>query len=223
MPLPLLVALSMLQGQTPAPTTAWDISKPLAKSKITWTITSDVKVGGGDHNSTLNHTMDVTDVDKDGTAKVTVSWSDITVDGAPAGQDNTWKVLFGARGSVDSAGEEDDDIRRMLSPTTFVKPEKPVAVGDKWTFDLIPKKAKDRAVKYEYEVKAAEKLKDVDTLKINYKFTEKGSDGTTAEGDWWIAKDGHVVKFDIKVKNWIVPFAGADGIEGHLTGVEKAK
>ncbi|HTQ10719.1 MAG TPA: hypothetical protein VMI31_11650 [Fimbriimonadaceae bacterium] len=83
-------------------------------------------------------------------------------------------------------------------------PDKEVKVGDKWTEKFKPKDGKDVTV--DYEVVEQTKVGDADALKIKGKLSEDGP----MKGDctYWIGKDGAMLKFELDLKSWPVPFAG---------------
>jgi hypothetical protein len=176
------------------------------KSKTTYAVVVNVEQGGQPHEAKLTMLREVKSADTK-EAKVDVTWKDITLDDQPIGEDRTFPLTATLRGGLtSSAGEFGDDERRMLSPFAFVYPESAVDVGDKWSFENKPTGGTAHTVSY--EVKAIEKIGEQDAMKIAFKLDEKEDLGEHAEGTFWVAKSGRVLRWDMKVKNWIVPMAG---------------
>ena len=198
----------------------WDLKPGIApKAKASLAVIVEAATGDGDHRAEFTVVREIGDPDG-ANHKATYLWKGLTVDGQEVGEDTAWDVTVGPRGAVlattDMMG---DDIRRMLSPMAFVFPEKPVGEGDKWTAEVRPYKDKDDfLLTYSYEVKGVETLDGSEALKVALTLVEKSTDGMNGEGTWWIGKDGSVLKFEMKVKNWIVPMAGSDLIEAKIAG-----
>ena len=89
-----------------------------------------------------------------------------------------------------------------------------IDVGDKWTFEMTPAKADKRIMTSSYEVVGTEKLKGIDALKISAKLEEKGENGMSSKGFFWISKEGKPLKYELDVKNWVVPMAGSEPVDG---------
>lgn len=106
----------------------------------------------------------------------------------------------------------DGNAYRFGNMSGIRAPEKPVAVGDKWSYEIkADAKTGAAAGKGEGEVLAQEKVGDYDCLKVkwNYKETE-GADAASSEGTAWInTKDGSVVKAVGKFVK--APIPGAPG------------
>lgn len=99
---------------------------------------------------------------------------------------------------VEIKGEMVDGSAYRFSNMNIVKaPEAPVKVGDKWSYEVkADSKTGAVAGKADYEVLAAEKVGDRDTVKIKWTYKEtEGADAASSEGTVWMdAKDGAVVK-----------------------------
>jgi hypothetical protein len=67
-------------------------------------------------------------------------------------------------------------------------------------------------------IEGVEAVGGVDALKVDVKFTEDGEGGVSAKSTWWLNKSGKVLKFEVKVTDWVVPMAG----NGYLTATIKA-
>ena len=50
----------------------------------------------------------------------------------------------------------------------------------------------------------------VNTVVIGATLKEAGDSPITGTGTWWLSKVGKVVKFEVKLTNWVVPMAGSD-------------
>ncbi len=198
----------------------WEIKPVLeAKAKASWAVKVDAAMGDGDHHAEFTVIRELGAMDGPN-HKATYSWSHLTVDGTERDEDTAWEVTINPRAAiVATTSDMGDDVRRMLSPMAFAYPEMPVGEGDKWTAEVRPYKGKDDfLLTYAYEVKGFEQIGDTDALKVALKLTEKGPDGMTGDGTWWIGKDGSVLQFEIKVKNWVVPMAGPEPVEAKITG-----
>ncbi|MCB8932020.1 MAG: hypothetical protein M9921_01780 [Fimbriimonadaceae bacterium] len=198
----------------------WELKPGIEpKAKAAWAIQVDVDSPDGGHQAEFTMVREIGDADG-ANHKATCAWSKLLVDGGEVGEDPTWDVSFGPRGAlVGTTDMMGDDIRRMLSPMTFVYPEGAVGDGDKWTAEVRPFKGKDDLLlTYAYEVKGVEKVDGADALRVAATLTEKGQDAMSAEGTWWVGKDGGVLKFQMKVTNWVVPMAGGDLMNATMTG-----
>ncbi|MEO0249038.1 MAG: hypothetical protein ABIN58_05740, partial [candidate division WOR-3 bacterium] len=109
---------------------------------------------------------------------------------------------------IKSSGTEDKDEYRREHMTLFLFPDDPVKVGDKWSREIkADPKRNIVAAKVEYEVIAAEKVGDLETLKIKFNFKEsEGAQPISSEGHFWIhVKDGSMVKLVGASKNVPTP------------------
>jgi len=199
-------------------TDPWDL-KPTAdpKTKLTWDVKIEAQAGGQDHHAAFKFTRVLKSDDAKKTV-VTFGWDHLEVDDQDGQEVPPWDAVVGARSEIlKMDGDTDDSYRRMLAPLLFIYPEKPVAIGDKYTFDAKPS-VKGETITYAYEVKKSDTINGSPTLVIGTKFTEAGADGSTGDGTWWLSKTGKIVKFEIKVKNWVVPMAGGGPVDATLKG-----
>lgn len=198
----------------------WEIKPNLApKTKSSWVVGVDAQTPDGDHRAEFTLVREMGE--KDGEArKVSMGWHHLLVDGAEMPDEILWPVTVDTRGAVvGTTAEEGDDIRRMLSALTFAYPDKAVGDGDKWSVEVRPSKGKDDLMlTYAYEVKGMEAVDKVDALKVFLTLEEKGTDGMRGEGIWWVAKDGTILQFEMKMKNWVVPMAGGQPFDAFIKG-----
>lgn len=191
------------------------------KARAAWAVVIDVDTDDGNHQAEFTYVREIGDPDGDN-HEARCLWEKLLVDGAEMGDPPGWDVSVGPRGAI--VGTNDmmgDDIRRMLSPMTFVYPDKAVAEGDKWEGQVRPYKDKDDLLLiYTYEVLGFEKVGDAEAIKVASKLTEKGRDAMGAEGTWWLGKDGALLKFSVKVTNWVVPMAGGEPMNARITGTK---
>jgi len=185
----------------------WLLKAPYKpQAKTTWSITATASMNGEDHQATLKNTITISST-SDAEIKAKGEWTDVTVDGQdqPGGEETTWDIVFKPNGSIQSA-HDDVDYARMLAPLVFIYPNREVKVGDKWTEKFRPRDGKD--ITFDYEVVEQTKVGDADALKIKGKLSEDGP----MKGDtvYWIGKDGTLLKYELDLKGWVVPFAGND-------------
>lgn len=178
------------------------------------------KIDGSDHEAKFKFSHEVQKFEAGKPFEAKLAWSDLEVDGNEIGEENVFSCTCDARGAITATTSEmGDDVRRMLSPIVFVYPSSSIKMGDKWTFDFKPKKDGDEGMaSWSYEVKGSEKVGDVDALKISSKFAEKGTSSMNATGNWWLAKDGRILKFDVDIKSWVVPMAGPETVNAVIKG-----
>lgn len=195
-----LAASALCQG--------WNLKAPYeAKAKHSWQVVVTANVGGMDVEAKMKQHV-VVDSVSEKEIKATASWTDLLVNGSEQqDDDSSWALVLNPNGSLVSAGEH-VDYARMLTPAAFVYPGKEVKVGDKWTSKVKPKDGKE--ITSDYEVVEIAKVGDVEAMKVKLKLSEEApKDGVAmkAEGFHWVAKDGKVLKFELDIKNWIVPMA----------------
>lgn len=198
----------------------WELKPNLEpKAKASWVVGVDAQTPDGDHRAEFTLVSEIGAKNGD-VQKVSMGWSKLTVDGNEMGEEIIWPVTVNARAAlVGTTAEEGDDIRRMLSALSFAYPDKPVGEGDKWSVEIRPYTGKDDfMLTYAYEVKGIEPIDKVDALKVALTLTEKGNGGMTGEGIWWVAKDGSVLQFEMKMKNWVVPMAGGEPFDATIKG-----
>lgn len=106
----------------------------------------------------------------------------------------------------------DNGYWRMANMNVFRMPDKPVKVGDKWTFE-IAKDSKTGAVaaKHEYEVLGVEKVGRFECLKIKNTFKEtEGSEPASSTATLWVdLVDGSLVKAEASQNKVPIPEAPA--------------
>ncbi len=197
---------------------AWELKPSVdPKTKLSWGMTVEAQAQGQDHHAAFKFSQLLKTSD-DKKKVVTFSWDHLAVDDQEGQDVPAWDAAVGTRGEIlKMEGDTEDSFRRMLSPLLFVYPEKPFAMGEKWSFEAKPS-GSNPTFTYSYEAKKTEMVKDTMTVVLATKIVESGKDGMTGEGTWWLSRAGRVIKFEIKLKNWVVPMAGADAIDATLKG-----
>ncbi len=203
----------------------WDIKPSFTtKTVVAWNVTVDAHVESQDHHAKFRFERTISSADAK-SAKAKIAWKDLEVDDNPNDVPGDFQVTMGMRGELLSSESTEfgDDLRRMLAVFSFVYPEKPIDVGDKWTFDMTPANGEKHKLTITSEVVGTEKLKGVDALKISTKLEEKGENGMSSKGFFWISKEGKSLRYELDVKNWVVPMAGSGQVEAKIKGeaVEK--
>lgn len=189
----------------------WEIKPPYQKDKTyKMNVTIDVESQGEHVAVTLGASLGITQQDDKG-FKANLSWTDITVNGSPAGMTMDAVCTLDKRGKLLKADSEMvEEFRRQMLPMFFIYPEKPIEAGDKWSDETTknPDGTKYQ-IKQEFEAKGIEKAEGDDAMKVAVKFTESGESAMQVTGFFWIAKDGRPLKLDLDVKNWPIPQQGA--------------
>jgi hypothetical protein len=179
--------------------------------KQVWATIVDAQAGGQGHHAVFQ----LTRVAKSKTAEktvVTYNWEKLSVDDQEGESLPGWDLVVGPQGQLlKGDGSTEDDYRRMLSPLVFVYPEKPVVIGDKWNVEVKPEGAAKK-LSYSYEAKSKETVEGVNTLIVAMTLKEDGDNAISGTGNYWISKVGKLVKFEVKLTNWVVPMAGADAV-----------
>ncbi len=186
----------------------WEVKPPyVEKSKLAMDATLDVSYQGLQLPVKATAEILVGSISEK-EIKTVMALRGLEVDGQPMGSDVEMNFVLNKRGfPVSTDSEYGDQARRMLMPTLLVYPESAISAGEKWIFQ-----AEDpRKTKLEYEVVAAEKLGDIETLKVSVKLSETAQEPMTATGFYWLGKDGKVQKMDVSVKNWPIPQVGGIG------------
>ncbi len=177
--------------------------------KESWATIVDAESEGISHHAVFNLTRLTKSSAPEKTTQ-TFRWERLSVDEKEGQEIDPWDVTVGKNGELLAmAGAVEDDYRRMLSPLVFVYPEKPVAPGDKWTMTPKPV-ANGRKFTYAYEVKSIELVEGAPAILIGAKVTESGDQPIKGDGFWWLSRVGKVLKFEMKLENWIVPMAGSE-------------
>lgn len=108
---------------------------------------------------------------------------------------------------------------RAANLSMLKRPDNPVNIGDTWTEDIKPdSKLGSVGMHGTYKLEAAEKVGDVEALKISAVNREvEGTEAGSIEATYWISKtDGSLVKYTAKWSN--VTFAGAPApLSGTMT------
>ncbi|MDR3689468.1 MAG: hypothetical protein P4L46_08830 [Fimbriimonas sp.] len=197
---------------------AWNLNVVLdPKVKLSWGVTVDAQAEGQEHHATFQFSRQQKSSDDKKTV-VTFVWDHMTVDEQEGQEIPAWDAVTGPRGEILKLDDgSDDSYRRMLSPIVFVYPEKPVSPGDKWSYVSKPDGAGVK-INYDFEATKTELVDGVQTIILAMKYKEDGADGATGEGNWWLSRVGRVVKFEVKVKNWVVPIAGPGSVDATLKG-----
>ena len=189
----------------------WPINKsidPKAPKQV-WSMLIDAESEGQNHHATF----ELSRVTKSAsTAKIieTFSWDKLTVDDIEGEEIPAWDATVDKNGAIlKMEGDTEDSYRRMLAPLNFVYPDHPVAEGDKWKIEVKPV-GTGANLTYAYEAQRKEIVDDTNTLVIAVKITEEGKEPITGTGFWWLSKVGKVIKFEMKLENWIVPMAGSE-------------
>jgi hypothetical protein len=171
------------------------------------------QVMGTDASLTADVDYKVTKVDKDGntTVEATTKNMEIEVNGQTISPDPAVATRVSKpNGEVTDfkADVEDPNGWRMAILNNFIYPEKPVDVGDTWTWSTAGDSKKGTvALSETYKFDSLEKVGTHDTAKIKVSFKEtEGSDPATKDGFVWIdVKDGSFVKSDSTWTNLPTP------------------
>ena len=160
------------------------------------------QVMGTDATLTADVDYKYTKVDKDGntTVEATTKNMEIEVNGQTISPDPSVATRVSkANGEVTDFKADVDDPNgwRMAVLNNFIYPDKPVNVGDTWTWSAVGDSKKGTvAITETYKLDSLEKVGTHDTAKVKVSFKEtEGSDPATKEGFAWIdVKDGSLVK-----------------------------
>jgi hypothetical protein len=214
----ILPALALLTIS--APTQAWEIAPPYQKGEtVAWNTNIAVNVQGTDLSVRLNYIFRVTEVSEKET-RGNVFFADLEVEGMAQDSDGEYDLRLSPRGNAHaSQSEHGDAFRRMSAPLFLVYPDKPVSVGDKWTLEH--KGSEGGTFTYRCEAKGEEKVGDKEALKVQMTTSEDAGDRTSSDGMYWVGRDGKVLKFEIRIKNWIVPMADGQPVDATVTGILK--
>lgn len=119
-------------------------------------------------------------------------------------------------------GEESDaETIRLALLTTVKAPEKPVAIGEKWSATLKSDVKETFPVEAKYEVVGTEKVGEWDTIKVSFSSKETGDGKGEASGTIWLnTADFSTVKEDSKIKNAPLSMA-PDGVDMTVTSERK--
>ncbi|MBX3119203.1 MAG: hypothetical protein KF784_09070 [Fimbriimonadaceae bacterium] len=206
-----------------APQDTWELKSPFTKGyEATYTCKVNVDAGGQQLEANFNQLIKVADGGSGKPWKGTITWLDIMVDGNAAGDPPPWDVKWSEDGSVFATpGDMGDDIRRMLAPLTFLYTGKPVAKGNAWKTQVKAEEKSAPVVEYNYESLGQEAVNGKDAMKFKVTMKEVADEGVSADGTWWVAKNGVVVKFEMSIKDWLVPMAGDQRMAAKVVGTLK--
>ena len=148
----------------------------------------------------------------------TFAWDKLKIDGEEGITPPHWDATVDSHGQILSVDTtKDENVRRMLSPLIFGYPEKAVAVGDKWSVELTASQNRAK-LDYRYSVKSIEKIDGTSCMVVVESITESGQSPLTGNGTWWLTRVGKVVKFELKLSNWVVAMAGPEPMDVTIRG-----
>lgn len=177
--------------------------------KQVWSMLVDAESEGENHHATFELDRETRSVTPTKTID-TYGWDKLSVDDSEGQEIPSWDAIVDRNGSIlRMADGIEDSYRRMLAPLVFIYPDHPVSVGEKWNIDVKPKGPGGKLT-YAYEAQKKELVEGTNTLVIAVKLTEEGKTPITGTGFWWLSRVGKVVKFEMKLENWIVPMAGSE-------------
>lgn len=196
-----LTAASFAQG--------WILTAPQSKQKSSWDLSLEAPISGRNVHATLVHAFEIKNVAADKIEGV-ASWDHLVVDDEELGDTTHWELSLAPTGSIAKA-KDGDGYSRMLMPFFFGYPNREVQPGAKWS-ETVKRSADAKAVKFDYEVLERTNVGSREVFKISSKFKEDGANGMTGDDIFWVGKDGAVVKFELKLKNWVIPMIGEDAV-----------
>jgi hypothetical protein len=198
-----------------APADKWEIKPNLTKdNKISYRMSIDALVNSSEeHHALFTQTTTFHERAEEDT-KSSMIWDNLEVDGQSGMNAPTMYFKVNGRGLVTGVMDMEDPFRRMITPLYFAYPDTAIGEGDKWEAKTGP----DGNYKLAFEVKGTETITGEETLKIEEKIKE--SNGTYGDGTWWVNKSGVPVKFELKLKEWVVPFAGPEAVEATIKGTK---
>ncbi len=205
----LLFAVSMSSAE------GWLLKSPYQPhTKMKWKVVTDTTVSEHAVQSVVTHILKIAS-DVDGKATGTLDFTDMEINGNKSGFDApTWDMVFARDGMLTTAGGGPDCLRQ-LAPTTFIYPNKEVAVGATWEATL-KFDENGKGAKAKFTVLEMTKLHEEDVLKVKTTLAEES--GLHSEGLFWLSKEGMVLKYKVDVKNWTVAGSGIPSLDAKLTG-----
>lgn len=187
---------------------------------------ADLKVSAGGANLTLQikqvQRVKFTNVASNGdvTVEQTTESGEISTNGntspLPDEEKTTDTLVIHPNGTLasykssESAAEAQNSVR-LIEATSVVFPDKPVGVGDSWSYTYQPdEKLGIRAAKAEFKIDGEETVAAANSFRVELTYAEtSGAHPITAKGTLWIEKSsGDTVKSDLSVDS--VPFGGAE-------------
>ena len=152
----------------------------------------------------------------------TFGWTQLVVDGADQ-PDEEFKVSVKPNGTLRSVDSDfGPGMRRMFLPFYFIYPEKPLVPGGSWTYkDTKEEEVDGHTTDFTYKLEGTEMYKSKKAQKVAVKFNEVGPNPLKGDGTYWLDEEGRVVKFELKVTGWPVPYVGeifTATISGEIAG-----
>lgn len=100
------------------------------------------------------------------------------------------------------------DSYRAAALETLIVPDKPVKIGDTWSYKTDGSAKKWKKTQVDYKVESTEKVGNYDCVKVSFnaKELEGGDDAAAEKGNLWLSKaDFSLVKREAKVTNLPLP------------------
>lgn len=150
-----------------------------------------------------------------------LAWRQVVANNEPT-EDWEAPIALAPNGMLRSVESEfGPDATRMNLFFFPIPPDKAIAVGGEWSFERKPEATTDApAYSAKYTAKGAEKLDDVETLKVAVELKEAGAGGMSITGHYWFDREGKIRKFDLDIRNWPVPHIG-QSFGAHIVGLLK--
>jgi hypothetical protein len=183
---------------------SWMLKAPYEAEQVTaWNVTINTVIEGKERVARIKQVLTI-DSKTDKGIKARAAWTNILIDSADQSPSDTqWDVSLNLDGSIASAGQS-GDYGRMMTAGAFVYPNKEVKAFDTWTSKVRPGRgAKEMTLKY--TVLDFTKVGGEEAVKVRGKLSE--TDGMTGDLLFWVARDGRVLKFDLDLTGWVIPFA----------------
>jgi hypothetical protein len=215
MPFTILCALGVILDP-------WTLKPDLTANKTTsWSLAIEVSMNGSTQRATaiLNEIVKGP-ADATGQVPAHFEMTDITSESGEALPDSVADGTLDAQNMIQSTKDDDED-RRMFAPLLFAYPVKPVNVGDTWNIESKVAAAGAPKIDYSYTAKSIEQENGTDVLLITNTAKEASSDGFDETGQWWVGKDGKVVKFKVDIKRWHVSVQGGMTLDAVISGNSK--
>ena len=206
-----MVAVALGLTMMTAPVQAWELNSPY---KDDLTIRHNVEMFISDASEEMDVAFTaITKIGKksDDGIKVSFGW-----EGLEAGGQVMEDMMFD--GNLDGHGflksmDDGDDMRNMWAPFFFVYPGQAVEKGSEWSA-----KDKEEGLSFTFEAMGVKKLKETETMHVKMKFKSASSSSVSGDGEFWVRKDGMIMKYEIDVSNWFIPMAG-QVFDGSIEGV----
>ena len=200
----------------------WDIKAGMApKVSSSYDLVINVMVNGTPQAATGKLLIDRKDVAQGKPPAATYSMKDVLLDSGQNVPDQTWNLTLDPSGGIVDTDSDAgaDAVRTFLIPWTFIYPDKPVGVGDTWSDTIKAGDAKnDQSFVINMKADSMDKIDGADALKVTEDLTQAGDGGMKSTANWWLDKNGKILKFDIKTSNWVVYLMGAQPFDATFTG-----